>query len=222
MKKIYYLTTIVAILTLLFSCSRQNKEKTESLNFESENKISNQNTDSVELIKLTRQVYKWHMNNNLDDFPYKYDDIQDSIFIGIDWGKYQDNIQEFKKTDFFSNDFMKRHKEIASNIDSSIRKANIAWRNAHDGVPIWETNANNWCGCQDYPNDYWEKLIIDSLKINNDFADFIWNWDKDFHHGYKVTAKKEEGKWKINSLDGFKNFYSVEVYDKMMKDEKSE
>ena len=59
------------------------------------------NTDSIELTTLTRRVYKWHITESLDDFPYKYDKDQDTIFVGIDWSKYNDNIKLFKKTNFF-------------------------------------------------------------------------------------------------------------------------
>jgi hypothetical protein len=154
------------------------------------------------------------------DFPYQYDEKQDSIFTGIDWDKYQNNLQLFKQTDFFSTDFLKEHKAIAMTIDASIKKADISWRNINDGIPLWETNANNWCSCQDYPEEYWKVLTIDSLVINQDKADFIWTWDKDLSHTYRVKAKKENGKWKISELSGFNFFRDTDVddYDKMMQD----
>lgn len=203
---------------ILTSCDEKTSNKT-TIN---EIIVANQtSTDSIELTKLIRQVYEWHETNEIDDFPYKYDNNQDSIFIGIDWEKYQDNIELFKGANFFSNYFLKRHKDIAKTLDSSIRKADITWRNINDGIPLWETGADDWCGCQDYPDNYWKLLTVDSLTVKENFADFIWTWDKNFSHTYKVTAKKEGGKWKINSLDGFKYFYRVEDYDKMMKDYES-
>jgi hypothetical protein len=217
--KILNLQIFCFAIIMIISCTKKAEKKA----IVKETKTVNQtNIDSIELTKLIRQVYEWHNTKTLDDFPYKYDERQDSIFIGIDWAKYQENRQLFKQTNFFSNDFLKGHKEIAKTLDSSIRKADITWRNINDGIPMWETGADNWCGCQDYPEKYWKILTIDSLKIDKGNADFIWTWDKDISHSYKVKAKKENGKWKINSLDGFKYFYTVEAYDKMMKDYKSE
>ena len=199
---------------LLLSCN----EKSEKKPIVNENESVNQkNIDSIELTKLIRQVYEWHNMKPIDDFPYEYNENQDSIFIGIDWEKYQNNIKLFKQTNYFSNDFLKSHNEIAKTIDASIKKADITWRNSNDGMPLWETGADNWCGCQDYNEEYWKTIVIDSLNINKSIANFNWSLDEYSSHNYKVTAKKENGKWKINKLDGFKHFYSVEEYDKMMK-----
>ncbi len=207
---------IFCLLVILFvNCNGKTKEKTFLKEITTANQTSN---DSIELTKLIRQVYEWHNTNLLEDFPYKYAEKQDSIFIGIDWIKYEENIQLFKQTNFFSSEFLKTHKNIAETLDTSIKKANITLRNSKDGISLWETGADNWCGCQDYPEKYWETLTIDSLIVNQENADFIWNWDKIHSHHYKVKAKKEDGKWKINSLNGFNYFYTIEDYDKMMKD----
>ncbi|WP_417940983.1 hypothetical protein [Flavobacterium sp. RS13.1] len=213
--KILNLSFFYLAINLLISCAEKN-EKTALV--KERITVDHKNIDSIELTELVKEVYEWHNSKRLDDFPYKYDEKKDSIFIGIDWDKYKNNIQLFKQTNFFSTDFIKNHKSIAQTLDSSIRKADITWRNINDGIPLWETNADNWCGCQDYPEEYWKRLTIDSLTLNQGYANFIWTWDKDFPHSYKVTAKKEDGKWKINSLDGFKYFYTVEEYDKMMKE----
>lgn len=213
MKKLNLLLFCLTFI-LLVSCNEKSEKKLIVIENESANK---KNIDSIELTKLIRQVYEWHNTKPIDDFPYEYDEKQDSIFVGIDWDKYQKNIKLFKQTNYFSNDFLKRHNEIAKTLDSSIKKADRTWRNINDGMPLWETGADNWCGCQDYNEKYWKTIVIDSLNINKSNANFKWSLDKYSSHSYKVTAKKENGKWKINKLDGFKYFYSVEEYDKMMK-----
>ena len=110
------------------------KEDTEKNIIKKDSFIANQSKiDSVELTNLVRQVYNWHMNNEIEDFPYEYEDGQDSIFIGIDWDKYRNNTEVFKRTNFFSVEFLNKHNEIAKNIDSSIRKADLKWRNINDG-----------------------------------------------------------------------------------------
>jgi hypothetical protein len=207
---------LFCVLTFILLCSCN--EKTEKKNIVLENEISNQKEiDSIEITKLTRQVYEWHNRISIEDFPYKFNEEHDSIFVGIDWKEYQKNIEVFKQTNYFSNEFLNKHKEIAKTLDSSIKKADIIWRNSNDGMSLWETGADNWCGCQDYNEKYWETITIDKLNINKSEANFNWSLDKYNSHSYKVTVKKENGRWKINKLDGFKYFYSIEEYDEMMK-----
>ena len=212
MIKTNFLIIPALIVTLLISCNGTNNQNNKS----SDNKTANK--DSVELTTLVRKVYQWHMTENLVDFPYKYENPGDTIFVGIDWDVYNKNIEIFKKTNFFTDDFLLFHRTIASYIDSSIKKADIKWRNINDGIPLWDSDADDWCACQDYPDNYWSSLTIDSLFIKEGYAYFKWTWDTKYNGQYKVTAKREDGKWKINSLDGFNNYFSVDHYDKIMNE----
>lgn len=212
-----YVVTISSILTLLFNqSSKIDIKKNTNLNLGIEQNSTYQNRDEKELTKLIRLVYKWHVKMNLEDFPYKYDEKQDGIFIGIDWVKYQRNMELFRQTDFFSRGFYQQHKNIALSLDSSIKKADIYFRNYNDGIPIWATGADEWCNCQDYIENYWETLTIDSLIIKNEHAEFKWAWDNESEPFYKVKAIKENNKWKINTLQGFSNYHTVEYYDRIM------
>ena len=207
------------MILLLAICSGQSNKNSTS----SEDKVAIGKLDNarIELTALIRQVYEWHMTKRIDDFPYKYEEPADTLIMGIDWEKYNNNIEVFKQTNFFSRDFFTRHKNIALSLDTSIKKADKKWRNINDGIPLWATNADDWCGCQDYPDNYWEKLTIHDLNIINDFASFYWTWDepvKSNSFKYKMTAKKEDDKWKINSIEGFDNYYSIEHYDKLMNE----
>jgi len=205
--------------TLMISCNQQDDQaKTKSKNIINENHL---NSDSIELTNLTKEVYKWHLTKKLSDFPYKFGDQQDSIFIGIDWEKYQSSIKLFQSTNFFTDDFLLKHRNIALSLDSSIKKADTTWRNINEGIPIWDTNADDWCSCQDYVDDYWQNITISSLTIKDKYANFSWTWEKEIKSDsylYLLTAKKEDGKWRINSLDGFKYYYSVAHYDKLMQE----
>ncbi len=181
-------------------------------------------SDSVELTQLIRQVYTWRSSNKLDDFPYQFDQSSPNIFIGIDWDRYDKNISKLIKTNFFSDDFFSNHKAIALSLDSSIRKADIEWRNIQDGISLWSTNADDWCSCQDNPDEYWKILTITDLQCEDKLATFYWTWDSgptDYPHNYKVTAKKTNKEWRISSLDGFKYYQSVDYYDDIMNDNNS-
>lgn len=219
MTKTSCLVIILSIILSLTSCSGQtNKSSTQSEDKIAFGKLDN---DSIELTTLIKQVYEWHMSKRIDDFPYKYEEPADTLFTGIDWEKYNNNFKIFKQTSFFSLDFLDRHKEIALTLDTSIKKADNEWRNINDGIPLWDTDADDWCGCQDYPDNYWEKLIIHDLEIKSEIASFYWTWDEQLKSDsfkYKMTAIKEDGKWKINSMEGFDYYYTVDHYDKMMND----
>ena len=218
MQKIVYISSFSLLLTVVFGCVGQNNEKSqEGSRPKSEDEFSARKSDSIELTNLIRQVYNWHMNHPIDDFPYLYEGQQDSIFTGIDWNKYQKNMDLFKQTGFFSQVFLQQHKAIAMSIDSSIRKADISWRNINDGIPIWVTGADDWCNCQDYPEEYWKFMTLNDLTITNNLASFRWEWNQEYNISYKVTAIKEAGKWKIHTLEGFRNDYTVEYFDEIME-----
>lgn len=212
MIKTNFLLMITSVIVLLTSCNGINNPK----NKKNADEIAK---DSIELTKLVRQVYKWHMTEQLSDFPYKYVRPADTIFVGIDWEAYNKNIENFKKTRFFTDDFLLFHKTIALNLDSSIKKADIKWRNINDGIPLWDTNSDDWCSCQDYPDKYWDLLTLDSIRIEKNIASFNWTWGKgslEDTHPYKMTAKKIGEGWKINSMEGFKYYGNVAFYDKIM------
>lgn len=228
--KILYLTILVCFI---FNCKNEVKAKTNQLKSDKNSKsdalvdsnikynstIETKSNYSLELTSLVRKVYKWHNLNFLEDFPYKYEN--DTIFIGIDWKKYDKNIKLHKETGLFTVDFFKRHKEIANIIDQSIKSATIEWRNERDGIPLWHSGADDWCACQDNPDNYWEFITINKLKIKNNIASFDWTWDKKTvkdKHEYSVTAKKENNVWRIKSLNWQNHNYSIEGFDKVMND----
>lgn len=205
----YYSIVLTLSMAFLISCSNLNKKNTKPI--EKEKPSKSFNADSLKLTNLIREAYQWHMKKYLDEFPYKFEKKSDSIFTGIDWDKYNQNMVLFKKTNYFTNEFLEQHKSIALRIDKSIKKASIKWRNINDGITIWDSEAEDWCNCQDYPDKFWETLLIDSLKIKNSFASFNLNWkipSKYESMNYKITAKKEGKQWKINSLEGYKYYTS--------------
>jgi hypothetical protein len=178
--------------------------------------------DSIELTKLVKDLYKWHEKKyHTSGFPYKSNKPSDSIFIGIDWAAYSKNFEAYKKTNFFSQEFLERHKTIAKTIDSSIKQASIEWRNYNDGIPLWDIDADDWCGCQDYPDNYWQLITLYNLNFSNNTVTFFWTWDnrnENLKHpfSYEMRAKKEKGVWKISYMQGFKYYGTVADYYKMM------
>jgi hypothetical protein len=223
--KLIRIFRVIFLTSCFFNCKEEvntviNESTSQKhLNLNATDSSKTTTKDSIELTILVRKVYNWHETKFLEDFPYKHQN--DTIFTGIDWEEYNKNIKLHKNTNLFTDEFFRRHKSIAKIIDNSIKKAGIEWRNSNDGIPLWHSNADDWCACQDNPDDYWKILTIDSLKINNNLASFIWTWDKKDvkdKHEYLVTAKKINNVWKINSLEWQNHNYSVEEFDKMMND----
>ncbi|MDX1828655.1 MAG: hypothetical protein R3342_03820 [Lutibacter sp.] len=205
----YYSILLTLSMAFLVSCSNVNKKNAKSI--EKEKPSNSLNADSLKLTNLVREAYQWHMKKHLAEFPYKYEKESDSIFTGIDWDKYNQNMELFKKTNYFTNQFLEYHKSIALRMDKSIKKASVKWRNINDGITMWDSEAEDWCNCQDYPDKFWKTLLIDSLKIKNSFASFNLNWkipDKYESMNYKITARKEGRQWKINSLEGYTYYTS--------------
>ncbi|MBF9140985.1 hypothetical protein [Hymenobacter properus] len=180
------------------------------------------NPDSVELTALMRRAYEWHATKFRDyGFPLKFNAPSDSLFTGIDWAAYEKSYATYKKTNFFSDEFLAKHRAIAMTIDSSIKQAGVEWRNAKDGVPLWYTDSDDWCNCQDNPDFYWKRLTLNNLKFGDNTASFHWTWDEidgvEPPLNYEVKAKKVNGTWKISYLQGLENYGTVANYKKIMK-----
>ncbi|WP_345057447.1 hypothetical protein [Hymenobacter glaciei] len=184
------------------------------------------NADSIQLTTLIRDIYEWHETKHRNvGFPFKGNFPSDSVFTGIDWDAYNKESEIFRQTNYFSQEFLNRHRAIATTIDSSVKKASVEWRNFNDGIPLWSTDADDWCGCQDSPDEYWKQLSISNLKLsNNNTAVFNWAWGiKDGVEPpftYKMKAKKENGVWRISYMDGFSHYGTVADYDKTMSQSK--
>ena len=229
MKKNSYVSCFLPAVISLASCNNSGgsnpSEKYVALSKLEVNSAAKPNADSIALTKLIRDLYKWHENSYRSvGFPFKGNLPNDTIFTGIDWVAYNKEAEILKKTNFFAQQFLERHRAIAATIDSSIRKAPLEWRNFNDGIPLWSTDADDWCGCQDSPDNYWERLKINQLKVNNNTATFNWAWGKedgiDPPFKYNMRAKKENGVWKISYMDGFSYYGTVAYYDSRMNPQK--
>jgi hypothetical protein len=175
--------------------------------------------DSLQLLSLTKQVYKWHLTNNNVDFAYQYLPNNDSIFTGIDWEKHKTNLKNLRATNFFTEKFLSRYNLIAYTLDTSIRKSDIKFRNTKNGIPIWSTNSDIWCNCQDYPSKYWARLSINSISVSEDSATFRWMWNSTsppMPSSYELKAKRIKSSWRIDYIEGFSSYYSVSKYDSLI------
>ncbi|WP_157491225.1 hypothetical protein [Flammeovirga sp. SJP92] len=215
-------------ISTLFSFKSPQKTYVIGFRITTEDRIySNQNKeaslpgmDTTGLKNLIQQIYKWHINNEFNDFPYKYDSENSNIVTGIDWNQYNENIKTLEATNFFSQSFMNLHQSIASNIDISMKAADQKWRTIEGVFLLWDPEVDIWCGCQDSPENYWKLLSLQNLTSNNAEVIVEWTWNQSedvYPFKYKVKAEFIDNQWKVNWIEGFEYFHSVEEYKKMMK-----
>ena len=210
---------LILILTLIIGCKNANKKNDEAY-IENKKTSRSVDNDSLALTSLIRAAYTWHYEKHIMEFPYKFDKESDSIFTGIDWNKYDQNMAMFKSSKFFTTDFIKHHKSIALILDTSIKNAGIKWRNINDGITVWDSEADDWCNCQDYPDKYWKTLAINHLNIENNLAHFSLSMKIGGDYApmfYKIAAKKEHNTWKIDSLEGYSYYGTISDYNRMMQ-----
>lgn len=205
MKK-YFLAIFIPILgfALIFSCS-QNKKI--------ENQISVSKDDSIKLKELIISMLKWYSKDGNYDFDVVSDKnrnfdaakdsiygIYDSIFVGINWQSYKKRMTELAETKLFTKNFLNNYQNIALLLDKELKENQEKW---HVGdMPPYGDGANEWCDCQDFPSENWQKILkIFDLKLKDSTVKFKWTWEKDF--SYSVEAIKENNVWKINELEKF-------------------
>jgi len=199
----------ITVLALFASCNQSNKQrdikkKHWGIKLTSPLFLLNKNQDSLRLTELVRKTYKWHEAAFKDqgDFSPAEKSAGDSLYRSIDWKISNRMVEKFRESGFFSTVFIGTYRAIALYIDKKLKDGTAKWRDG-ELPPFPGFESDPWCSCQDYPADNWDwnNITIKDLKINKGNANFIWYGGQDFT--YKVGAIKENGVWKISSLEGF-------------------
>lgn len=186
---------LFAITVLVIRCSCTQMQKNTEVN--SKEATTSVSSDSIELLALTKNLLKWHEADLKGDFPSMSDN--DSVFTGIDWPTHKARMEELSKTNFFTQEFMDNYQKIALQLDKELKQNPVKYYEGE--LPPYGNGANEWCNCQDYPSDVWNRLMIKNIKLEKDIASYYWTWGDDLN--YFVKAKKENGYWKITSLERF-------------------
>ena len=195
--KYFKLTTL--LLTLSFFACKEKATKNVSKTFKEQNQ-SNLTNDAAELEKLTKELYKWNetKSSQVDFDPIKKEK-DDLIYTRIDLARHKQRLNELKETDFFTDYFIQNYNNIALTIDEKMVNKSFVYYVGE--LPPYGNDANPWCNCQDNPDNYWGKIALKNVIINNNTATYNWSWGDKFE--YKVKAIKENGVWKISYLQGF-------------------
>jgi len=114
-------------------------------------------------------------------------------------------IDGFKKTDYFSSDFLTNYFQIGLQLDSIIKNANPKYNG--NEMNFGFEGADNWNGFQDEADDYWNKLLISDFKLTTKKASLKWWINTDIglssSNKYLVGFVKNNGLWKVSYLYGF-------------------
>lgn len=167
-------------------------------------------TDKQEIESLIRKAYQWieTKNNNSDFDPIT--NKKGDKYTGLDLAAHKKRMETLKKTNFFSQQFLDNYNKIALKIDSNLKNKKTEWL-VGDLSPFGN-DANPWCNCQDSPDDYWKTITVNNLKVDNNKASFYWTWSLKGDFKYKTTVVKENGVWKIASLEGFNFDEFTKIY----------
>lgn len=214
MNNINYLI-ISIILVSCFHNSKKNEVRGESLSEVKPiiNQVNIPKKDSIEIQNLIRKVYKWNASTKYYYFNIGIEHKTEPRYIGIDWLTYDKIKRELIKTQYFTTEFIENYKNILVLIDKKVKSGIYEWNQGE--LPPFGTGANEWCHCQDHPDNYWENMIINTIKLKNNIAEVTWNWGKEvelnwieeFKNGYPLIVSKESGIWKISYMDGFDKKY---------------
>ncbi len=186
------------LLTLFLNACNSEKETSNVANSE-ENEIATTTTDEEQLEQLVRMVYEWDETNSTQQDFMPIADAEDIAYIGLDMDLHNQRVTELKQTGFFTASFIENYHQLALAIDEGLKTKKLEWIVGE--LPSFGSNANPWCNCQDYPDDYWKTMTIKVMNLENNTATFTWTWGEDFE--YQVKAIKENDQWKISYLQGF-------------------
>ncbi|HAL82195.1 MAG TPA: hypothetical protein DCO83_08140 [Mucilaginibacter sp.] len=171
-------------------------------------KLSNDYKDKDEIRALIRQVLKWgDSKSSIELLPIV---SKDSICVGFDFDKQNQNLEKLRKTGFFADEFIDNYNQIIQTLDKKIKNKEFEKWNIYE-LPTFNfyNDVNPWCLCQD--NLSWDNVEVEIIKLSNDKGELKWNWGKldsgtdsswkDFSYTFRVV--KVDSKWKISYLQGF-------------------
>lgn len=187
----------ICVALVLFFNSCDHSQQTEST-------ADTNPPDKEKIEKLVKAVYFWHESEGSKnpDFTFKGND---SMYTALDKDAIKNRIIELRSTKFFSEAFLLKYESLGNELDKDLQNGSIKYYVGE--TPPFSSNANPWTNTQDVPENYWEHITIDGLKINENSATFFWTWGNNFQ--YEMEVKKEKGDWKIYSMQGFtqENFF---------------
>lgn len=197
MKQIIFTTLIFGLL--LFGCN-QSDNKTTYVTEE----ITSVLTDDKEDIKnLIRQVFAWADSKKSINLVPVLTDSKDSLYIGLDLDKHEQNLEKLRQTNLFATEFIENYNQIILKLDNGLRNENYEqWLVGDLPTFSFANGWNPWCCAQSDCLE--ESFQIEIIKIDNNVGELKYKREKDSSWiDFIFRIKKENGTWKISYLQGF-------------------
>ena len=157
--------------------------------------------DSTQVVSLLKNMYRWHDNNQVavSDF---FIIVKDTAQVGVNYDSLTRRMGVLRQTNFFSRSFLDNYKALADLINNKLVKANPPLANE---INFDFQDADPWTGWQDSDSSYWNRFQITAYRATADSVSLKWHiktkaWSSD---PYAVGFAKENGQWKVSSLEGF-------------------
>lgn len=198
--------TILLGAILLFGCN-QAGNKTPAV---AKTSVSASAEDKEQIRQLIRQALTWaHTDNSIAVLPVV---VKDSVYTGVDLGRHQQGLVNLRQTDLFSAEFIENYNQIIKTLDRNIQNGTYEKWIVGDGPTFsFASEADPWTMCQDVPYDTpnpYEHVEISVVDLGK--GEMRWQWgslpleaDSDWKNFAYFRVVKENGKWKIDSMEGF-------------------
>jgi hypothetical protein len=157
--------------------------------------------DSTQVVSLLKDMYRWHDGNQAGGADFSII-VKDTAQVGLNYDSLTRTMGVLRQTNFFSRSFLDNYKALADFINRKLVKANPPLANE---INFDFQDADPWTGFQDSDSAYWNKFQITAYRSTADSASLKWliktkDWSSD---PYAVGFAKENGQWKVSSLEGF-------------------
>jgi hypothetical protein len=213
MKNIRLLTLIIGLIFLGCTQKKESNDSTiKQTDSVSATVVSN---DKEEILNLIRQTLNWANSKNSIDLLPALSDSKDIAYVGFDLKKHRKNLDKLKKTNFFTSEFIDNYNKIILTLDKKLRNKEFdEWSVGEFQTFSFANDVDPWSLNQDVPYDnpnLWNLIDVEIINLESDKGELVWKWGKpelntapgwkEFR--YKFRVAKENGKWKINYLQGF-------------------
>lgn len=197
--------TVAALLMGLIGCKKNEKQaETEQTETAVTTVKTTAEADKTAIETLVKDMYQW---NEKYTNHYGFEPIaKDGKIIGYNMDSHKLYLEELRKSGFFSEEFISNMDKIAKAQNELLSSGKIKWEEG-DMSPFGG-DLDVWCGCQDVPaDDAYSKITLHFDELKESSAKFYWNWEsfgKDWaDQRYHMRAVKEDGKWKIDYMQGW-------------------
>ena len=210
MKNMKLLTLIFGLIFL--GCTQKKDSDTPIIQqTDSVKTITNAN-DKEEIKSLIKNVLLWSESKETIELLPVLTDSNDSVYIGFDLKKHEENLDKLRKTGFFSKEFIENYNQIILTLDKKLRnKEYDEWLVGDLPTFTFASDINPWWAGQDHLD--WKLVEVEIVNLNNQTGELNWTYGKpgaeydsywrEFKSYFKVV--REGNKWKISYMEKFNN-----------------